>query len=227
MKTYGTCGARHHRPAFHAHLSDAPNPAPHSRWLCGVLIGLLALLLGSPAVAGLTQRVSLATDTTPGNDQSFAPALSADGRVVAFTSGATNLVPGDSNGWSDILVHDRAPDAPTLALFLPQASFQAGQPLTLWAAVSPGADPLPADVYVAVQLPGGQLLFLRGDGSLTDTLAPIVTSWSPSFFAAPIFSYTFTGGEPVGSYAWLAAFTQPGTLTFLGEITAAPFSVGP
>ena len=35
-------------------------------------------------------------------------ALSGDGQIVAFTSAATNLVAGDSNGIADIFVHDRA-----------------------------------------------------------------------------------------------------------------------
>ena len=35
------------------------------------------------------------------------PAISADGRFVAFYSEATNLVPGDTNGASDVFVRDR------------------------------------------------------------------------------------------------------------------------
>ncbi|MCC6408664.1 MAG: PD40 domain-containing protein [Planctomycetes bacterium] len=35
-------------------------------------------------------------------------ALSSDGRVVAFSSAASNLVANDSNGHSDVFVHDRA-----------------------------------------------------------------------------------------------------------------------
>src|SRR5262249_47272263 len=35
-----------------------------------------------------------------------APALSADGRTVVFASAASNLVPGDTNGRSDVFVRD-------------------------------------------------------------------------------------------------------------------------
>ena len=35
------------------------------------------------------------------------PAISADGRFVAFSSDATNLVPGDTNGAADVFVRDR------------------------------------------------------------------------------------------------------------------------
>ena len=54
-----------------------------------------------------TIRVSVASDGTQGNNQSFfSPAISADGHLVAFSSFASNLVAGDTNGWPDIFVHD-------------------------------------------------------------------------------------------------------------------------
>src|SRR5437773_638062 len=56
---------------------------------------------------GITERVSVASDGTQGNKASSYPALSADGRFVAFDSDATNLVAGDTNGTTDVFVHDR------------------------------------------------------------------------------------------------------------------------
>src|SRR5947207_7980736 len=56
---------------------------------------------------GITERVSVASDGTEGNKASSYPALSADGRFVAFDSDATNLVAGDTNGTTDVFVHDR------------------------------------------------------------------------------------------------------------------------
>ncbi|QEI41649.1 Poly(beta-D-mannuronate) C5 epimerase 7 [Dolichospermum sp. UHCC 0315A] len=50
-------------------------------------------------------RLSTAADGTQGNGQSYAPAISADGRYVVFQSGASNLVSGDTNGF-DIFVKD-------------------------------------------------------------------------------------------------------------------------
>ena len=55
---------------------------------------------------GQTRRVSVGPDASPGNAGSFNPAMSADGRWVAFASRATNLVEGDTNGQEDIFVHD-------------------------------------------------------------------------------------------------------------------------
>jgi Tol biopolymer transport system component len=57
--------------------------------------------------SGQTTRVSVASDGTQGNDSSWLAGLSADRRYVAFTSDATNLVPGDTNNSTDIFVHDR------------------------------------------------------------------------------------------------------------------------
>jgi Tol biopolymer transport system component len=46
--------------------------------------------------------------------QSLGPSLSTDGRWLAFTSGASNLVAGDSNGTSDVFLQDRMLGARTL-----------------------------------------------------------------------------------------------------------------
>ena len=56
---------------------------------------------------GTTERVSIGSLGQQGDDQSFHPAISADGRYVAFTSYATNLVAVDSNGVEDVFIRDR------------------------------------------------------------------------------------------------------------------------
>jgi hypothetical protein len=56
---------------------------------------------------GVTTRVSVASDGTQANGPSELPAISRDGRYVTFTSHATNLVAADTNGASDVFVHDR------------------------------------------------------------------------------------------------------------------------
>ncbi len=53
-------------------------------------------------------RLSSHSDRTPcGDGGSSWPAISADGRYVGFSSAATNLVAGDTNGVAHIFVHDR------------------------------------------------------------------------------------------------------------------------
>jgi Tol biopolymer transport system component len=58
-------------------------------------------------VTGVTERVSVDSSGAEANDANGYPAISADGRFVAFLSLATNLVPGDGNGRVDAFVHDR------------------------------------------------------------------------------------------------------------------------
>jgi hypothetical protein len=57
---------------------------------------------------GITERVSVDSSGVEGNDISFVPSISANGQVVAFSSGASNLVAGDTNARYDVFVHDRA-----------------------------------------------------------------------------------------------------------------------
>jgi Tol biopolymer transport system component len=59
-------------------------------------------------VRGTTDLVSLATDRKQGNGNCYHLAISIDGRFVAFSSLATNLVPGSTNGFDQVFLRDRA-----------------------------------------------------------------------------------------------------------------------
>ncbi len=56
---------------------------------------------------GKTERVSLANDGSQSTADCSDPAISGDGRFVAFDSFASNLVTGDTNGVGDVFVRDR------------------------------------------------------------------------------------------------------------------------
>lgn len=56
---------------------------------------------------GITTRISLRSNGRQANGRSDSPAISSDGRFVAFRSAASNLVKGDTNGVADVFVHDR------------------------------------------------------------------------------------------------------------------------
>ncbi|QUI35543.1 TolB family protein [Streptomyces alfalfae] len=77
------------------------------------LAALCAATVLSPAGASAadpaaprTERVSVGPDGAQANAASTNPALSADGRYVAFVSAARDLVPGDTNGTPDAFVRD-------------------------------------------------------------------------------------------------------------------------
>lgn len=55
----------------------------------------------------ITTRISVASDGTQADGISYDPSLSADGRYIVFESIATNLISNDTNGASDIYLHDR------------------------------------------------------------------------------------------------------------------------
>ncbi len=54
-----------------------------------------------------TARVSVDSSGNEGNFESKDPSITNDGRLVVFVSWANNLVSGDTNGFSDVFVHDR------------------------------------------------------------------------------------------------------------------------
>lgn len=58
-------------------------------------------------LTNITTRISVNSTGNQGNFDAFNPAISADGRFVAFESNSTNLVSGDTNNTSDIFLHDR------------------------------------------------------------------------------------------------------------------------
>jgi Tol biopolymer transport system component len=74
-----------------------------------VAFPLLAVALAVP-VARAQDTIRLSTDAAgnQGDLSSESPSLSYDGQVVCFTSDATNLVVGDTNGQLDVFVNDRA-----------------------------------------------------------------------------------------------------------------------
>jgi Tol biopolymer transport system component len=81
--------------------------------LCVALIALALLFLLAPVaraqapLVGRLYLISKSAGGTIGNNQSYQPDVSTDGRYVVFASDATNFVTGDNNGSSDIFVVDR------------------------------------------------------------------------------------------------------------------------
>ncbi|MGE5227169.1 MAG: TolB family protein, partial [Planctomycetaceae bacterium] len=78
-----------------------------------VLVAALVLAVMGPApaeangVTGTTSRVTVTVDGSPTDDDSCCSAVSDDGRFVAFSSAARNLVADDSTWWLNVYVRDR------------------------------------------------------------------------------------------------------------------------
>ncbi len=91
-----------------------------------------------------TVRVSSNADGSEGDGDSLAPALTADGEIIAFSSSADNLVTGDSNGVSDVFtsqVVNRPPVLNDSSATVPEKSPIGTQVATL-AGIDPDGDPI-------------------------------------------------------------------------------------
>jgi Tol biopolymer transport system component len=75
--------------------------------------------------SGAAKRVSVGNGGAEANGDSLRPAISANGRLAVFESDATNLVPGDTNGFTDVFVYDplgtpQPPPAPPVKCSVPR-----------------------------------------------------------------------------------------------------------
>lgn len=68
----------------------------------------------SATVPGVYGLINSDSSGSQGNASGNSPFLSGDGRYVAFSSGATNLVSNDINGYSDVFVKDNQTGVTTL-----------------------------------------------------------------------------------------------------------------
>src|SRR4051812_17665548 len=93
--------ARHTEPPA-AKAERAPRTGVISVALA--LVAVIALALATTGVAGSarTERVSVSSSGEQGDSASGLPAISANGRYVAFPSDASNLVATDLHGHEDV-----------------------------------------------------------------------------------------------------------------------------
>jgi Tol biopolymer transport system component len=93
---------------FVAFQSNSPdltsNPDPHFTWN----------IFLRDTVAGTTTLVSVNPSGAAGNAWSGNYHITPDGRYVVFQSNASDLVPGDTNGYSDVFVRDLVAGTTTL-----------------------------------------------------------------------------------------------------------------
>jgi Tol biopolymer transport system component len=124
---------------------------------------------------------------SPGNDSSwYGPSISADGRVVAFASHATDLVPGDTNATWDAFVRDFGLD------HAPFASLKAFAAQQLNDFAAPGTAPTPATVDAKAQLlvtgarsPDGLIVDQARNEAWAAKRGPLVRLYWAFFLRAP------------------------------------------
>jgi len=106
-------------------------------------------------VAGTTVRASESAAGVEGDGDSLDASISPDGRFVAFESVATNLVPGDGNGASDVFVKDLQTGA--IVRVSVDSSGNEGN--------GPSHDPWLSDLGLAVSFTSEASNLVAGDGN--------------------------------------------------------------
>jgi hypothetical protein len=161
---------------------------------------------------GTTTRASVGVSGVEASGGgSFLPRITPDGRWVAFESGATNLVAGDTNGVYDVFVHDRSGGA-TIRVSVNSAGAQAtgasGQ-----ARISPNGR------FVAFESAAGDLVSGDRNGAadafLRDRLTGQTTRVSVSSAGAE--SATNANKPATGSTGEVVAFTGFGADLVAGD----------
>jgi Tol biopolymer transport system component len=126
---------------------------------------------------GTLSRVSVGPLGVDGNSASALPALSADGRWVAFVSGASNLVTGDTNGYDDVFVRDLDSTVPVPPNGMVVEAVTGNLVTLRWTAASYGPEPT--------------IFVIEGGANPGSIMASI-----PTGRTAPVFTFA----APAGSY---------------------------
>ena len=102
-----TGGAESNGPSFGPSLSDDGRYVAFSSAATNLAVGVTGTqVYVHDRVTTTTSIVSVGPSGLPGDGPSGGASISADGRRIAFTSSATQLVAGDTNGVADVFVRD-------------------------------------------------------------------------------------------------------------------------
>jgi Tol biopolymer transport system component len=160
-----------------------------------------------------TTRVSLVNQGGPPEAfawaQSVSPSISGDGRYVAFTSGAGDLVAGDDNGWQDVFVHDRTTGITRRV----STSFDGVQGDFHASAADISGDGL----VVAYQSFAGTIVPL--DGNFADDV--FVADWR--FISAPPNIDLMRNGDFANGVTRWVTFATPNMTYIVSQVTAGVF----
>jgi hypothetical protein len=175
-------------------------------------------------ISGTNILVSAATNGLPADGLSFEPVLSADGRFVAFTSSADNLVPNDANHSTDVFIRDLITGTMTL-VSVNTSGTASGNGASSEPAIGTGGryvafQSLATDLAFRQVVVGSENLFLR-DMQSNVTYA-LTTSGVLSFGTTPDGRFVvFNGKNPGSIRVWDA---QTATTVYSNSIPSGPAS---
>jgi archaellum component FlaF (FlaF/FlaG flagellin family) len=216
----------------------------------GVAMSLAGSATGAVAGSGVTERVSISS--TGGQSDQISgrigrPALSFDGRYVAFDSLADNLVPGDTNGVDDVFVRDRTAGT-TTRVSVSSAGVQ-GNGASGWASVSadgryvafqsdatslvPGDTNSATDVFVHDMLTGKTTrVSVSSDGAQANgpSFAPAISADGSAVAFASNATNLVSGGRKLSSEVYVHSLVTGKTTLASVSSSGVPgnrFSAGP
>ena len=170
--------------------------------------------------AGTTSRVSVSAIGADADLSSSQPAISGDGRFVAFTSAAINLVAGDTNGVSDIFVRDLAAGT-TSRVSVSSTGGQADRASTAPSLSHDGqfVSFLSSATTLVTGAPGATQVYVRDTHALTTT-RPLSSSFSLfwarlSVDGRYLATYTSTPGVTICDRFRPATATPPGSASWV------------
>ena len=186
---------------------------------------------------GQTKRLSVSSAGAQGNGFSGMAAISPDGRYVAFSSGASNLIANDTNQVDDIFLHDRDGIAggPSVTGFSPTSgpvgtnvtitgeNFTGATAVTFNGASQPTFTVNPAGTQITAAVPAGATT-----GKIAVT-TPVSTATSASDFTvilAPAITGFSPASGPVGTSVTISGTNLTGaTVVKFNGVNAPSFTV--
>jgi hypothetical protein len=166
-------------------------------------------------VSNCTFAATVQDNGEPGRDDQFGVAIVVNGTVVEHR--AMRQV---RNG--NIQFHTA-----TLSTEVSSTSVRAGDTLRLTGRLRRDRTvTAPADAYVLLRTPGGQLLSWNGAG-LVPGLAPVARNFIPVDFDGLLLQLQVPLGTPAGTYTWMSALTDAGTLNLRAGVVERKFTIQP
>ena len=114
----------------------------------------------------------------------------------------------------------------TLSTTVNATTLHMGQTMRVSAKLRRGRTAAPADAYLVLQVPGGQLYSWTQSG-LVPGLTPLVRNFVPFDFDGEVLQLQIPQGVPPGIYKWISALTEAGTLNLLTGLSERAVTIVP
>lgn len=106
------------------------------------------------------------------------------------------------------------------------ATLRPGQTLRLRARLRRDRSATPADAYVVLRTPDGQMMSWTGT-ALVPGLVPMVRGFIPVDYDGLLLQLQVPAGTPAGTYTWMSGLTQAGTMNLLSGIAERRITIQP